>query len=151
LEHIAEARAVWHNATEPTRQRAEAADTELRRRHPGIDLPPLHPKEEHIAAIAAQAGWPKRTDAEAPAGSPDNGCLDIEVASQAAIRARRIIAERHRQARQDADLDSDELMRQRQADALREADARRSTGRQEPMPSRHAERQAQPELELEAG
>src|SRR5262249_10147794 len=47
LEQIARARAAWHQATEPTRQQAYAADTELRRRHPGIDLRPLHSEQGH--------------------------------------------------------------------------------------------------------
>jgi hypothetical protein len=41
LAEIAEARRVWHAATERDRQQAMAADAELRRRHPGADLPPL--------------------------------------------------------------------------------------------------------------
>jgi len=151
LEQIAEARVAWHEVTEPTRQRALAADAELRRRHPGIDLPPLHPQEQHAAAIAAQAGWPERGDAEPSASRHTEVRPDIEVALQAAIRARRIIAERQRQAHEDANLESDDLMRRRQAEALREADARRNAVRQEPLASRRARRQAQPDLEPEAG
>jgi hypothetical protein len=59
LEQVAEARQAGHEATEDTRQRALAADTELRRRHPGIDLPPLHPEHEQGADIATQAAWPE--------------------------------------------------------------------------------------------
>ncbi len=56
LGQIAEARAAWHHATEPTRQRALAAETELRRRHPGIDLPPFHSEQEHGARTQHNVG-----------------------------------------------------------------------------------------------
>ncbi len=46
LAEVAAARRAWHAATELDRQRALMADTELRRRHPGAELPPLHPDEE---------------------------------------------------------------------------------------------------------
>ena len=46
LTEIAEARRRWHAATELTRQRALAADAELRRRYPDAELPPLHSADE---------------------------------------------------------------------------------------------------------
>ena len=67
--------------------------------------------------------------------------------------AERIIAERERRAAREAGLDSDDVMRRREADAQQEAAARRSAVRQNPAPSRLAgQRELQgPELELEAG
>jgi Protein of unknown function (DUF664) len=56
LEQMTEVRAAWYHATEPTRQRALAADTELCRRHPGIDLPPLHPEQEHTPPTQPNIG-----------------------------------------------------------------------------------------------
>jgi hypothetical protein len=56
LEQIAETRAAWHQATEPTRQRALAADAELRRRHPGIDLRPIHSEQGHGTRIRSNIG-----------------------------------------------------------------------------------------------
>ena len=53
LTEIAEARRRWHAATGLDRQRALMADTELRRRHPDVELPPLHPEAE--AASGADA------------------------------------------------------------------------------------------------
>jgi AAA domain len=54
LTEIAEARRRWHAATELDRQRALIADTELRRRHPEVELPPLHPPAEAAAGSAGQ-------------------------------------------------------------------------------------------------
>jgi hypothetical protein len=56
LEQAAEARAAWHQATEPARQQALGADTELRRRHPGIDLTPLHTAQEPGAETKPNVG-----------------------------------------------------------------------------------------------
>jgi hypothetical protein len=56
LERIAEARATWHQATESARQRALAADTELRRRHPGTGLQPVHPEQGHDTRIHSNIG-----------------------------------------------------------------------------------------------
>jgi conjugative relaxase-like TrwC/TraI family protein len=152
LEQVAEGRRAWHEATDDTRQRALAADTELRRRHPGIDLLPLHPKREHEADIGAQAARPEASDGEAPAGRPEQARLDIDAARDVARRARQIVIERQRQAREYADRGSDSLVRRREAEALWQATARRSAVRQEPLPSRRAGRHAQlPDLELEAG
>ena len=53
LTEVAEARRRWHAATELDRQRALIADTELRRRHPDAELPPLHPAEEALTSNAA--------------------------------------------------------------------------------------------------
>jgi hypothetical protein len=44
LTQVAVARLAWRSATEQARQRALAADAELRRRHPEIEVPPLHPR-----------------------------------------------------------------------------------------------------------
>jgi len=57
LEQAAEARAAWHQATEPGRQQAMTADTELRRRHPGIDLTPLHTEQQHGTRTQPGVGW----------------------------------------------------------------------------------------------
>src|SRR6185437_7085894 len=56
FEQRTEARTAWHHATEPIWQRAQAADTELRRRHPGIDLPPLRPEQEDGALTQPNIG-----------------------------------------------------------------------------------------------
>jgi len=53
LGEVAEARRRWHAATELDRQRALIADTELRRRHPDGELPPLHTAEEAVTSNAA--------------------------------------------------------------------------------------------------
>ena len=53
LTEVAEARRRWHAATELDRQRALIADTELRRRHPEAELPPLHTAEEAVTSNAA--------------------------------------------------------------------------------------------------
>ena len=53
LTEVAEARRRWHAATEQDRQRALTADTELRRRHPEAELPPLHTAEEAGTSNAA--------------------------------------------------------------------------------------------------
>jgi TrwC relaxase/AAA domain len=54
LTKVAQARRRWHAATEQDRQRALIADTELRRRRPQAELPPLHPPEEQAASDAAE-------------------------------------------------------------------------------------------------
>ena len=46
LTQITDARRAWNAATEASRQRALMADTELRRRHLHVELPPLHSPEE---------------------------------------------------------------------------------------------------------
>jgi hypothetical protein len=77
---------------------------------------------------------------------------DLTAALDAARRVQAIIAERQRQADRDADLSSDDLMRRREVEALREAEARRSAVRQEPLPSRRSDREAwQADYEMEAG
>ncbi len=139
LEEAAEARQAWHDATDQARQQALAADTELRRRHPGIGLPPMQPQHEHSADAAGPAAWPEMDDVAAPAA-----------ALEAARQARQILAERERQTCEDH-LESDDLMRRREAEARREAQARRSAVRQQPMPSRRAHWQAElADLEPEA-
>jgi hypothetical protein len=54
LTEVAQARRRRHAATEQDRQRALIADTELRRRHPQAELPPLHTPEERPASGAAK-------------------------------------------------------------------------------------------------
>ena len=54
LTEVDQARRRWHAATEPARQRALDADTELRRRHPDADVPPFHPDPETTTGDSAQ-------------------------------------------------------------------------------------------------
>ena len=69
---------------------------------------------------------------------------------EAARRAQRILAERVRQAEHEAGLGSDDVMRRREAEAQREASARRSAVRQDPAPSLRNESLERDEPELEA-
>ena len=62
LTQVAEARRRWHTATEQDRQRALAADTELRRRHPEAELPPLQPPA--TSGAAEKASGPMADPAE---------------------------------------------------------------------------------------
>jgi hypothetical protein len=148
LEHIAEARVAWHKATESARQRALAADTELRRRHSCIELSPLHPEEERGARTQAQAAAPEVGNAGSTAAYSDQARLDIV---RAAKRARDIVTARQARAGRDIGIESDDPMRGPQTGALREGPARLTAVRQEPLNSRRAGRQAQPDLEPEAG
>ena len=50
-----ETRRQWETATEPTRRIAIAADLELRRRHPGRQIPPLRPHPAEADGIASPA------------------------------------------------------------------------------------------------
>jgi len=50
-----ETRRQWNAVTEPTRQVAIAADLELRRRHPGRQIPPLRPHPAEADRIAGPA------------------------------------------------------------------------------------------------
>ena len=59
-------------------------------------------------------------------------------------------AARQVQSRLGIGAEADDLMRRREAEALREAQDRRTALRQEPLASRYAVRQAQPDLEPEA-
>jgi hypothetical protein len=128
LTEIDEARRAWHAATEVSRQRALIADTELRRRHPGIDLPILNADGE----LATETGTQGRT-AEA---DPDRAepAVDLSEALELARQAHQIIAEKEREASREIELDRDDLMRRREADALAEAAARQNAVRQEPAP-----------------
>ena len=105
--------------------------------------------DAQAAAAGEAAGPPERDLADRP--TPVR--RDITAALNAARRAERIIAERELRADREAGLDSDDVMRRREADARHEAVARRSAVRQNPAPSRlAAQRELQePELELEAG
>ena len=140
LEEVAEARQAWHDATDQARQEARAADTELRRRHPGIYLPPMQPQHEQEAATSSPAAWPELDDTAA-----------LAAALKAAGQAKQILAERGRQTRE-GDFENDDLMGRCEAEAMREAEARRSAVRQQPAPSRRAHWQAElTDLEPEAG
>jgi conjugative relaxase-like TrwC/TraI family protein len=155
LTQVAAARRRWHAATESSRQQAVAADGELRRRYPDMELPPLHPDEaEPDAAQVSSHVDPSQTEVnhEVAANRPPDAAarLDVAVALAAARKAEKILAERERQADQDADL-ADDRMRRREAEAVEEASARRSAVRQDPAPSRRAMQLEREELELEAG
>lgn len=142
LAEIDQARRAWHEATEESRQRALAADTELRRRHPGIDLPPLHGGEE----LAAE-----RELADGVSDMPANPVADLAGAVDAARQAVQIIAEREQQSRREAETESDDVMRRREAEVVNEAAAQRSAVWQPPTPSRRAEGVRRQQLEMEAG
>ncbi len=151
LTEVADARRRWHAATELSRQEALMADTELRRRHPDVELPPLHADGEPEAGDTAR---PATDQAGLDTGSGSDRSstvrLDVKAAVEAARKAERIIAERQRRADRDPELDSDNVMRQREMEAEGEALERRSAVRQEPAPSRHMSAELD-ELELEAG
>ncbi len=139
LAEIDEARRAWHAATEVSRRRALAADGELRRRHPGIEMPLLHANEEQVGG----------TEPEASVQAEE--IVDLTEALALARTAHQIVAEREEQIGRETEAESDDLMRCREAEALAEADARRTAVWQEPAPSRRAERGHQKELEMEAG
>ena len=125
LTQIADARRAWNAATEASRQRALMADTELRCRHPDVELPPLHPPEEargsgtapetmdpDVEAQQSEPSEPGHRVADVEAG-PEPGSkvcrteaarLDIKAALEAAHRAQDIIAERGRQPDREAEL-----------------------------------------------
>lgn len=197
LTEVAEARRRWNAATELDRRRAQLADTELRRRHPDIELPPLHPPEEPAAdADAKEPGGPapislrgsgdgflapggdgaarptahveERRDPEPDAarGRAEPGAvpvdrglgqdrlgtirINVQAAVETARKAQRILAERVRQAEHEAELGSDDVMHRREAEAQREASARRTAVRQDPAPSLRNESLERDEPELEA-
>jgi conjugative relaxase-like TrwC/TraI family protein len=140
LAEIADARRQWHTTTETARQRALAADIELRRRHPDSDLPPLHQDAEPEADSAPQEnGQRPRLDER-----------DLNAALDAARQAQAIIVERQRQASQHAAAENDDVTRRRQAAAEHEAATRRGAVRQPPAHSRYLEAERD-ELELGAG
>ena len=79
LTEVAEARRRWHAATELDRQRAQLADTELRRRHPDIELPPLHPPEEPaVGADAQEPGGPAPISSQASGDGTARPTADVE-------------------------------------------------------------------------
>jgi hypothetical protein len=150
LTEIADARRRWYAATEPSRQQGLAADAELRRRYPNMELPPLHPPAE----LPHTEDELDRSQAEGDPGSfgrPGAARLDLETALAAARRAEEILAEREHQAAHDTGRGDDDLMRRREAQAEEEAAARCGAVRQDPAPSRHAWSLDLDELELEAG
>lgn len=152
LTEVAEARRRWHAATGPSRQQAFMADAELRRRYPDIEMAALQPYEEQEsgpeAAVPVRAeSTPGQAEPDAESTKDEQGrSRDIAAALAAARSAERILAERHR-----AGLDSDDVMRRREAEAQREASARRSAVRQEPSPSHRQASLEREEAELEAG
>ena len=148
---IAEARGRWHAATEHVRQRVLIGDGELRRRHPGIELPPLHPDAEEAADVVAPGTASIELERESLADWGGTLHHDIEAALEVARRAQQILAERREQSDREVALASDDVMRRRAADALRESEARASAVRQEPAPSRRAASIERDEAELEAG
>jgi conjugative relaxase-like TrwC/TraI family protein len=158
LTEVAEARRRWHAATELNRQQAIAADGELRRRYPDIELPPLQPAEDvsrpEPDTEPPQPEWDAgqaEIDAGTTADQPGAARLDVEAALVAARNAEKILTERERRADRDADVASGEVMRRREAEAVEEALARRGAVRQDPAPSRRTMSFERDELELEAG
>ncbi len=157
LAEVAAARRAWHAATELDRQQALMADTELRRRHADAELPSLHPSgephSEPDAGTVPDEPHANQTEMDTSAALQREGPgrQDIKAALAAARRAQQIIAGRKQEARHDADLASDDVMRRREAEAQQEASARRSAVRQDPAPSRHVLSLERDELELEAG
>ena len=149
LTEVADARRAWHTATEDGRWRALIADSELRRRYPGIDLAPLHADEE----LAAPADEPEPGAEEVALPDRVEVPLDLEAALEAAWHAREILAERELAADRDAEADRDDVVRRREAEARREVEARRDAVRQEPLPSRRIEaaEKREVEYEMEAG
>jgi hypothetical protein len=152
LTEIADTRQRWHAATETSRQQALLADAELRRRHPDIDLPPLHPADEPARAEEEAMTVPDEATGTQPArdSEPDQNRTrprrDITAALAAARQAEHILTVRRR-----AERDSDELTHRRETQAQREAEARRDAVRQDPAPSRHQPWLELEEPELEAG
>jgi AAA domain len=155
LAEVAEARQRWHAATEQSRQQALMADTELRRRHPDLELPPLHSVEEAQQQESepgqAEPGVHEPEKHATPESRPGAARVDIKAALTAARRAQQILADRERHATNETELASDDIMHRREAEARQEADARRAAVRQEPARSRQAMSLDLDELELEAG
>jgi hypothetical protein len=176
LTEIDQARRHWHAATEPRRQRAISADTELRRRHPDTDMPPLHPRHQDIPREqpaagddGVAAGQIRDRDAATEPGvaaapgarqiGPGGDCRGvlsqaeegIKAALRAARRAEAILAARERCTAHEAEMEGADLMHRRQAAAEREAAVRRSAVRQDPAPSHRAHELERDEPELEAG
>jgi len=152
---LAEAQAgynAWETATAPTRERAIAADAELRRRHPGTWIEPLRPQHTEGERPAAPAGAsspaPEPGAATPAAGHEERSpaeripVTDAEIAA-ASARPRETPAPDLAQAakwraEQAARIDAD---RQARAEAAARACpvtdaeiARYGTGRQEPEP-----------------
>jgi conjugative relaxase-like TrwC/TraI family protein len=162
LAEISEARQRWHATTDPDRQQAVMADTELRHRYPEMELPPLSADEDAASRSAEPDG--RRPDAGTvrpgpepeqedrhPVNRPTAYRIDITTALEAARMAEKIIDERQQHADHDAESRSDDVMRRRAAEAQREADARATAVRQDPAPSRHTASLDASEAELEAG
>ena len=149
LTEVAETRRRWHTATDQNRQQALAADAELRRRHPNLELPPLHlPDDPTQGEQEPDLG---RGEADPRSSSrPDPARLDVAAALTAARKAEQILAAREHQADHEPDR-NDDLVRRRQAQAEEEAAARRNAVRQDPAPSRHKLPLELDEPELEAG
>src|SRR5258708_10318158 len=86
----------------------------------------LHADDE----LAAHVDEAEPTGEDAAPPARDAVPLDLEAALEAAGRARAILAERGPQASRDAEADSDDLVRRREVEAPREAQARRDARRQ---------------------
>ena len=157
LTEVAEARRRWHESSEPARQRALAADTELHRRYPGQEMPRLHLDDERRpdagkeAAQAEPASSQTEGDPDATSEKTRSSRVDVQAALAAARKAEKILAERETQAARDTDMAAEDLMRRREAEAEEEAAARRAAVRQDPAPSHHMTALERDELELEAG
>ncbi|HEY7261653.1 MAG TPA: AAA family ATPase, partial [Trebonia sp.] len=113
LTEIDQARRRWHAATELSRQQALMADTELRRRHPDVDLPPLHPEAEDGSEQAEPDAVETGTECEAAGDRRASVRDDLAAALAAAREAQQIIAERERQADREAGLAGDDVVRRR--------------------------------------
>jgi hypothetical protein len=119
--NLDEARRLWHRATEVSRQRALVADTELRRRHPGMQFPPLRSGDDLVTEVSEHD-----VASDHPQQERGEVTLDVAVALEIARQVRAIVAERECQAGHDAELDSDDVMQRRETEALTEVAARPS-------------------------
>ena len=66
----------WETVTEPTRRIAIAADLELRRRHPGRQIPPLRPHPAEADGIARPANPPPSAGADGLPGRTEPATSD---------------------------------------------------------------------------
>ena len=137
---IAEARG-WHEATEVRQRQALAADTRTRRRHPGIDLPPLRG-----TARCARRAAPGRD------AGPFNSRRDQARLTSRQRQVQPGTRAHHRGARRLARRNVGRKMTTgAHAEARpREVRTRRTAAPQEQLGGRRAARQARPDLEPEA-
>lgn len=92
LTEIADARQRWHAATELNRQQAIAADGDLRRRYPDMELQPLrpaedasHPEPEAEPSRPDRGGSQVEVDPGTNAGRPGEPRLDVEAALEGPV------------------------------------------------------------------